>query len=345
MSLAASQLYIQMIKHAYEANDGDYSALSAQLFDEKTRRGHHSSDTPVDIREINQLWKAISDDLRDPLFALKIGANIHPSDYGILGHVWMNSQNLLECIKLMVEYCQLMNDAFDTKYEIDNNQFIYNLAVTSLSAEEESHFVDHNISSIYYMGKFLIGPRYKNNKLFKQVNLRHQHNQKLQQEYEAILHCPVKMGQESNQVILDMSILMLPVYSPDEKMQKLMLTKTKKLADTSTNRNPVTAKVISYINKNMKGNLPTAEFTAKELGMSLSSLKRALKAEETSYQQVIDDERYRHAAQMLGERDHSVCEISFLLGYSNASSFSRAFKIRTGLSPKEYRNQQKRSRA
>jgi AraC-like DNA-binding protein len=343
MQFTVSQLYIQMIKQAYEARGRDFPQLYNKLFDESARQGHRSKDLRIDIVEINRLWQGVIQSLNEPLFALKVGVDTHPSDYGILGIVWMNSQTLLECYKLVIEYSPLMNDAFDARYYIDGNDFIYTLAVSSLKPHEEANFVDHNIASIFHMGQFLVGSRHRKDIVFKSVKLRHEHNSSLQQEYERLLNCPVFMGQECNQIILDMSVLNLPVHLPDLGMQKLMLTKSKKLVHKKENTAPISKEVLSYLNKNFGGNLPTAEVTAKYLGLSLSSFKRSLASEGTRYQQLIDDERYRHAVDMLSVRKHSICEISFLLSYSNASSFSRAFKSRTGLSPKEFRNQQNNS--
>ena len=340
MPSTASQLYIQMIQHAYEGKDGDFATLCESLFSASTLQTHRSKDTRINIDEINTLFTSISEELNDPLFALKIGESIHPSDYGILGHVWMNCDTLLDCFKLVVKFKQLMNDNFSAEYSIQNNEFIYNLSMPNLSKDEEKDFIDLDISSIFYMGKFLVGPRLKNQVFFKSVKLRHDHNIELKNKYEKILNCPVSMGEKENQIVLDMAAVNLPVHSPDNSIQQIMLGKVKQLACNTVDNAPVRKKVSSYINKNMKGNLPTAEVTAKNIGLSLSSLKRALKAEDTSYQQLIDEVRYRQATSMLIEQQYSACEISFLLGYSNASSFSRAFKTRTGLTPKEFRTQQ-----
>lgn len=343
MKFTVSSLYVQMIKQAYEAKGRDFLKLYNQLFDESTRLGHRSKDSRIDINEINALWQAVFRSLNEPLFALKMGVDIHPSDYGILGMIWMNSSNLLECYKLVVEYSPLMNDAFDANYCIKGEDFIYTLAVSSLAPNEESHFVDHNIASIFHMGKFLVGSRHRKDIIFKSVKLRHEYNSVMQSEYETVLNCPVLMGQDCNQIILDMSVLNLPVYLPDVGMQKMMLSKSKKLVHKKENSAPISRKVLAYLNENLGGSLPTAEATAKHLGLSLSSFKRLLASEDARYQKLIDDERYRHAVNMLSERKNSICEISFLLSYSNASSFSRAFKSRTGLSPKAFRNQQKLS--
>jgi AraC-like DNA-binding protein len=53
----------------------------------------------------------------------------------------------------------------------------------------------------------------------------------------------------------------------------------------------------------------------------------------------MDDTRRRFALSYLKDRRNSLAEIAFLLGYSEAAAFTRAFKRWTGLTPVAYRRQ------
>jgi AraC-like DNA-binding protein len=53
----------------------------------------------------------------------------------------------------------------------------------------------------------------------------------------------------------------------------------------------------------------------------------------------MDDTRRRFALSYLKDRRNSLAEIAFLLGYSEAAAFIRAFKRWTGLTPVAYRRQ------
>lgn len=145
------------------------------------------------------------------------------------------------------------------------------------------------------------------------------------------------MGQEENQLIVSLDVLHLPIHAPNPAVQKMMLGKVKKLVDSSYSKQTTSGRVVDFVNSNMTGKTPSAEVTAKHLGMSLSTLKRALKEEGEAFQKLLDKQRFQHAKAMLQERKLSVCEISFLLGYSNASSFTRSFKVWAGERPNEYR--------
>ncbi len=77
---------------------------------------------------------------------------------------------------------------------------------------------------------------------------------------------------------------------------------------------------------------------AKDLGMSRQTLYRRLKAESITFAEIHDDLRRRMALDYLGAQRVTVNETAYLLGFSEASSFVRAFKRWTGLSPTAYLN-------
>ncbi len=72
---------------------------------------------------------------------------------------------------------------------------------------------------------------------------------------------------------------------------------------------------------------------AGELGVSRQTLFRRLRAEGTTFEQVLDELRRRLALQYLGEGRASVNETAYLLGFSEPAAFSRAFKRWTGSRP------------
>jgi AraC-like DNA-binding protein len=81
----------------------------------------------------------------------------------------------------------------------------------------------------------------------------------------------------------------------------------------------------------------TDENVARELYMSSRTLQRHLQREDTTYTTLLNEIRQDLAEQYLTEQDISLTEIAFLLGFSESSAFSRAFKRWIGVSPSEYR--------
>lgn len=77
----------------------------------------------------------------------------------------------------------------------------------------------------------------------------------------------------------------------------------------------------------------SANGVARELHMNSQALYRALRAEGTTFEQLLAGLRHRFAKGYLVERRASLKEIAYLLGYSDVSAFARAFKRREGVSP------------
>ena len=80
------------------------------------------------------------------------------------------------------------------------------------------------------------------------------------------------------------------------------------------------------------------ERMAEIAGVSSRTLQRALAAEGITYRELIDSARFQVARQKLTDPAASIDEISRLLGYSESTHFTRAFRRIAGRTPSEYRN-------
>ena len=76
---------------------------------------------------------------------------------------------------------------------------------------------------------------------------------------------------------------------------------------------------------------------ARELGMSRQTLYRRLKAEGTTFEELLDAKRRSLAVRYIALDRSSVKAAAYRLGFSDPAAFSRAFKRWTGISPSDYR--------
>jgi AraC-like DNA-binding protein len=82
---------------------------------------------------------------------------------------------------------------------------------------------------------------------------------------------------------------------------------------------------------------PAVTLVARSLGVSVRTLQRRLSDMHLSYSNLLEEVRYRRALVLLRDTDTSMIEIARLLGYSDASHFSRAFRRWGQQSPTAYR--------
>jgi AraC-like DNA-binding protein len=85
------------------------------------------------------------------------------------------------------------------------------------------------------------------------------------------------------------------------------------------------------------GLVASVDEVAKSLAMSARSLRRKLESENTSYKNILDQERQQTAQQLLRGSNMKLDELAFHLGYTDTASFSRAFRRWKGCSPGEFR--------
>ena len=83
---------------------------------------------------------------------------------------------------------------------------------------------------------------------------------------------------------------------------------------------------------------------ARDLRMSARTLQRQLELQGTTFDAEVEELRRTHALKSLAETEQSVARVAANLGYADASSFRRAFRRWTGITPARYRAAQ-RSRA
>lgn len=99
------------------------------------------------------------------------------------------------------------------------------------------------------------------------------------------------------------------------------------------------SKVRTILSRDVSDLMPGAEAVATQLNLSVTTLRRHLQKEETSFQRIKDECRLEAAIHYLGCPDLTNTTIAERLGFDEASAFFRAFKKWTGLTPGEYRKQ------
>jgi AraC-like DNA-binding protein len=96
------------------------------------------------------------------------------------------------------------------------------------------------------------------------------------------------------------------------------------------------ARVRSLLLKAMPSGEFDREAIARALNQSSSTLQRRLRDEGSSYQELLNATRHEMALEYLRQGRHSLVDVAFLLGFTDQSNFTRAFRRWTGKTPREY---------
>ncbi|MGI9233727.1 MAG: AraC-like transcriptional regulator QhpR [Woeseiaceae bacterium] len=153
----------------------------------------------------------------------------------------------------------------------------------------------------------------------------------------SIVQTNVIFGASANSIRMPTAIINAPVTTakpcdPDV-LKKLAteLTKKRRLM-------PVSERTRRVIYREMNDGCVNQEYIARELGISSRTLRRRLSLENQSFQQLLDECRMQFAALEFRTRSRmSLSDMALKLGYSEHSTFSRAFARWAGMAPQEYR--------
>jgi AraC-like DNA-binding protein len=85
---------------------------------------------------------------------------------------------------------------------------------------------------------------------------------------------------------------------------------------------------------------PAIGLAAEVAGVSIRTFQRWLSAANLTYSRLVEQVRFERALRLLAEPDISLIEITFELGYTDPTNFSRAFRRWTGIPPLRFRRQQ-----
>lgn len=156
-------------------------------------------------------------------------------------------------------------------------------------------------------------------------------------EYERIFACPVQFDAPWNALELPVDIASWAIAPDPHYVFGALAERADDLlaehgADGSV-RGQLEALLLAVLHH---GDIDSTDMAAR-LGCSRPTLFRRLRAEGTSYGAVVADLRRRLAIQYLRGRRVSVNDTAYLVGFSEAAAFSRAFKRWTGQSPGAFR--------
>lgn len=157
-------------------------------------------------------------------------------------------------------------------------------------------------------------------------------------EYRHIFHCPLVFEAERTELIFDARFLSAPVIRDRPEMKRFLRTSPADLLARPDEGHSYTGRIRGLIGRDFSRPVPDFEWIASELHVSPQTLRRRLKQENTSFQEIKDLLRRDLAIYHLGKKERAINDIAHLVGFTEPSTFHRAFKKWTGMTPGAWRD-------
>lgn len=149
--------------------------------------------------------------------------------------------------------------------------------------------------------------------------------------------CPVHFASDRDALLVSEAALATPNRLGDADMLRFFDTHLASEVESADDAGSLDRVLQSEITRALSEGVPTLSSVARSMAMSGRTLQRRLSERGLTYQGVVDEARRRLARRMLRETEASLLEIAFMTGFSEQSSFSRAFRRWEGQTPRSYR--------
>jgi len=266
----------------------------------------------------------------DESYGLKGAEYFRPSHMGALGFAWLASSTLRTAFERLSRYSRMINERLTVSVHEDDR--LYSVSIhADLPLIQQRAREDFQLASIFKFCQIIAGRDF----VPERVQFRHPKPRDTS-PYFALFQCPVEFNAPDTTMFIPLEAVNKRLTGSNDQLAKLnehIVVKYLAHSEKTDIVNRVKAAIIDGLGA---GGVSEAS-VAEQLHMTPRNIHRKLQKENTSFKTLLNEIRRELAKQYIQDRSKTLTEISFLLGFSEVSSFSRAYKGWTGQPPSEAR--------
>jgi AraC-like DNA-binding protein len=288
----------------------------------------------IPVTAMNRLWRAARKASLDPDFGLHMGeAFVRLAQGHLLFSVMRYSPTFRVALEKFFRYHSLMGDMV-TPRAVTLGETVHCLLDRNYpDLPLKRHHVEATFSIIFGSLNALSTKPVR----LKEVSFCHKKplsTMELERLFQAPLHfeCP------KERLVFLKESLDQPIHSSDPAYLSAHESLAGDLMKGLVGRETIVPKVTARVERTiLKGDRPKIAVIAKDMAVSVRKLQALLQAEEANFRDTVSQTRKRLAERFLKQPDTSICDVAFLLGFSEQSAFNHAFRRWTGQTPRQFR--------
>ena len=275
-----------------------------------------------------RMWRAAESLCPGSDFGLLMGNQVKPTHFQLFALILMHSDSLGAAFEKSIRYTRVLSDG--GRYFLTRNMQEASICYEPQAADFSRHQVDAVLVLLRNFASWL------SCKPVPLIRVEFCHPAPVQlDEYERIFAAPLVFSAGRNALVFAPAVLQEPLALGDEKlaaMHEQMLEQ-----QLSALHQQDTAGLVRHFLQNCDDLGVDRDQLAQRLHMSGRTLQRRLQDCQSSFQQLLDEERQRRARNLLSSTGLPLIRISEQLGFSESSAFTRAFRRWEGMTPLKYR--------
>ncbi|MCG7534662.1 AraC family transcriptional regulator [Pseudoalteromonas sp. OOF1S-7] len=266
----------------------------------------------------------------DPLFGFHLGQQIQSADYGVLGYLVENCENLNQALMALLRYDQLVASIGQAKFHYQGDWVVLDWLP---NVQTTRHVILRNMTGWVALVRALlpqpVAPEH--------VSLTCSLNAKEVSQLAHWFGCPVVGSQPHNQIKFTRTYLSLPFRRANSAMHEALQRLSDKALVQLQQHHTLATQIRIMLAASADLGQCQLDVVAGALNKSVRQVQRQLKQCNTSYSQLLTEERVRRAENLLGTLP--LAELARELGFNEQAAFNKAFKRWFGVSPGQYLQQ------
>lgn len=272
--------------------------------------------------------------LADPLIGLHLGQTISTRHLGIVGPVVAACDTLTAALQKLERYQRLI---FDVTHMIQRSGPGWvDLVWTSADYHPGRLVNETGFAVLMQVCRSLV--RGSANALAVEFAHALSADAKLR-AYEDYFGCPVRFNRPEPLIRVSLELLAAPLKSPDAALIAVLEQHADRLLSQLPQQEEIVEKARKAIAHALREGEPDIEKISAALHCSSRTLQRRLLQAGTSFRAEQNLVRHELAASYLHDPRLQVVDVALLLGYSEHSAFTRAFREWTGKTPQQFRDE------
>ena len=284
----------------------------------------------TDLAQWEQMLERAMLYLDDPYLGLKLGETVRARHLGVVGHLLLASENFGAALNRLEQYQRLIFDAIPmTRHETDQAiEMVWDISEfrTGVLVGETGFAV-----MVQFCRSLMQGEANPHS-----VDFAHPPPDDIR-PYEAFFRCPVRFACPAPALRVDYALLERPLRKTDAALERVLEEHAQRLLARLPQQEEIVMQVRRVLAGCLRDGEPKIGRASAALCCSARTLQRRLSEAGTSFRRETNLVRNELAKSYLHDPQLTLADIALLLGYSEHSAFTRAFRQQNGCAPQQLR--------
>ncbi len=275
--------------------------------------------------------RRVLEDSLGPAYGLKVVETMTEVKATVIAYLLANSKNLGDAFKIFSRYRSIAAEFEAPVLTIEGDKATFGCRYGKINVMMSASLIEAAL------GFWLIRGRHFTGVDWNPIEVHLQGKATDTEVYERIFRCKVINGAKESKLVFDRDLLDLPIKNSDNNLLNYLTPIAEEVVKNLPGNQNVKHLIQDKIFASLESGTISIDSVADQLHVSARTLQRRLEEEGTSFASLLDETRHLAALEYLKDQRISITETAFLLGFSDSSTFYRAFKRWANQTPAQFR--------